>query len=228
MDWIEALAPVWVRMDGRTAGGDPERMVLFAGGAKVDFVFHEAADLAGLAQLAQSGKTPAVIQRGARVLIDKDHQIAHLLPPGKPVPPGPPSAQQFQQAWERFWFVVIYAVRQLRRGDLAFYKGSEQVCRQLLLPFLEWHTQAQAGWIADTWHNGRYAAEWLDPGLHHLLAQTYTPLEAQASWQGLLALLRCFSQAARGVAEAIGHPYPEVLEAELLDFISQLRPTSIG
>jgi aminoglycoside 6-adenylyltransferase len=38
-DWIEALAPVWIAIVGRTVAGDPERLVLFEGGVQVDFVF---------------------------------------------------------------------------------------------------------------------------------------------------------------------------------------------
>ena len=47
VEWIEALAPVWIAIAGRTVDGDSERLVLFEGGIQVGFVFHSSDVLQG-------------------------------------------------------------------------------------------------------------------------------------------------------------------------------------
>jgi len=220
--WIEALAPVWVSIPGRTVAGEAERLVLFASGLQVDFVFNDVAVLQGVAQLAASGQLPETVHRGVRVLFDKDHAIPALPEPGKPPAQPAPSPEAFRQAWERFWFGAVHAAKQLRRNDLAFYKGAEQGLRHLLLPFLEWRTRAALGWETDTWHNGRFMSEWLEARIYSRLAETYTPLEPEACWQGLLGLVSLGQSTARETAEALGFPYPLEIEGQMAQYIQQL------
>ena len=223
--WVEALAPVWVSIPSRTVAGEAERLVLFAGGLQVDFVFNDASVLAGLAQMAASGQLPEAVLRGVRVLFDKDQVIPPLPDPGKPSAQPPPNPETFTRAWESFWFSAVHAAKQLRRGDLAFYKGAEQGMRHLLLPFLEWCTRAERGWDTDTWHNGRFIREWLDAASYKELAETYTPLESEACWRGLLRLVALFQRSARETAAAVGLVYPAEKDASLAQFVQHLYET---
>lgn len=221
-DWFTAFAPVWVSLFSRTVAGEPERLVLYEGGWQVDFVFNDAAAIPGIVQVLQSGQIPDTVYRGVRVLFDKDGAIPPLPPPGKPPLPPLPTPQQFTQAWDNFWFSVIHSAKQLRRGDLPYYKGAEHNLRQLLLPFMEWRTLAHPGKDSDTWHKGRFIKEWLAPHLYQALSLTYTPLEVSASWQGLLRLVELFSGAAQETAAAIGMSYPHTLEAELRSYLQEI------
>lgn len=222
LDWITALAPVWVSLFSYTVAGEPERLVLYDGGLQVDYVFNDAAAIPGIVQVLQSGQIPDTVYRGVRVLFDKDNAIPPLPAPGKPPLPPLPTPQQFTQTWENFWFSAVHAAKQLRRGDLPYYKGAENGLRQLLLPFLEWRTLAHPGKDADTWHKGRFIREWLAPHLYDSLSLTYTPLETAASWQGLLRLVELFSSVAHETAAAIPMEYPQQLEAELRGYIQSL------
>jgi hypothetical protein len=122
--WFESFAPVWVKIHSRTVAGEPEHLVLYAGGLQVDFVLNEAAILDGFSKMAASGQIPDTVHRGVRVLLDKDHRIPPLPEPGLPPARQPPTQAEFTLAWERFWFTAVHAAKQLRRGDLVFYKGA--------------------------------------------------------------------------------------------------------
>ena len=82
--WQEQFAPVWLSTPGRTVAGEPERLVLYAGGVQVDFVFHPASDLAGARAMIESGNLPDTLHRGTRILVDKDGMIPELPDPRPP------------------------------------------------------------------------------------------------------------------------------------------------
>jgi len=220
--WFEAFAPVWVSIQGRTVAGEAEHLVLYQGGLQVDFVFNEVTALQGIVQMAASGQFPEAVYRGVRILFDKDQSIPPLPSPGIPPAHTPPSPQEFARAWNDFWFSAVYAAKQLRRGDLVFYKGAEQRLKNLLLPFLEWHTRLQRGWDTDTWHQGRFLAEWLDPELYSQFVLTYTALDAASSWQGLQALLDLAQHVIDQTAVELGSAYSQDGEEEMRHYIDSL------
>ena len=226
-DWFKSFAPVWVHIENRTVSNEPEHLVLYEGGLQVDFVLDEAKKLLGIQQMLSSGQLPDTIQRGVRVLFDKDHLIPPLPKPRIPPAQPPPTQAAFLQTWERFWFTAVYAAKQLRRGDLTFYKDVEHALKQSLLPFLEWHTRCSRGWDTDTWHNGRFLSEWLDPELTSRLASTYTRLDTSACWQGLQALLDLAQQVIPDTAASLQYTLPVGVSAEIrayIDSLSQMDP----
>jgi aminoglycoside 6-adenylyltransferase len=224
--WFEAFAPVWTSIQGRTAAGESEHLVLYAGGLQVDFVLDNAAVLSDLSQMAASGQFSEAVHRGVRILFDKDHLIPPLPTPGTPPAHLPPSQAEFTHAWTNFWFSAIHAAKQLRRGDLAFYKGAEQRLRNLILPFLEWHTRLSRGWGTDTWHQGRFLAEWLEPGLYSQIAQTFTSLEPAASWQGLQHLLDLAQPIIQETARELKFSYPMETEKAMRSYVDILASGS--
>jgi aminoglycoside 6-adenylyltransferase len=222
-EWIAALAPVWITLYSRTVAGDPERLVLFEGGFQVDFVFHDAAILAGMRQMVESNSFPDIIRRGIRVLIDKDSQ---LVTPPSSAPPAriPPSVDEFRGWLDGFWFSAVHTAKQGARGDLVSFKGGEVGLKNQLLALIEWHTRATYGWGTDTWHNARFLKEWADPRVYVALKDTYTCFDADATWLGFLALLDMVRWVAGEVAAHLGYAYPIEAHKEAYDFIAGLYP----
>ena len=222
--WYEAFSPVWTSIQSRTVAGEPEHLVLYAGGLQVDFIVNDTTVLTGLPQMIASGQLPDTIHRGVRVLFDKDHLIPPLPAPGIPPAHLPPTQADFTQAWRDFWFSSVHAAKQLRRGDLAFYKAGEQRSRNLLLPFLEWYTRASRGWNTDTWQQGRFLSEWLDPALYTEFSRTFTPLESVSSWQGFQCLLDLAQPIIHDTALKLGYHYPQDIENTIRTYIDTLSP----
>ncbi len=222
-DWIAALAPVWISLAGRTVAGDPERLVLFEGGVQVDFVFRSSNVLAQVPQMLASGNIPDTIRRGTRVLLDKDGALAQLPAPSRPPASPPPDATAFREALDHFWFSAVYCARQLRRGELWLFQNSSGGMQWRLLQMAEWHARAVHGGEYDTWHGGKFIAEWADADVYTELRRTFAHLDRQDSWQALQARLEVFHRLAQAVAAQYGLPYPTELKAQMDAYVTGLR-----
>ena len=208
-DWIEQMAPVWIALSGRTVANDIERLVLFEGGYQVDFVLHDVATLLGTREMLAPENVPDTVRRGVRILVDKDNALPAAPAPMPLLPQTPPDQGAFNGRLDGFWFGANYAARQLARGDLFALQGALCGLRGQLLPFIEWHARTLHGWDHDTWHNAKFIAQWAEPWVIEALAATYVPLERQACWRGLLALLDLARRLAADVAAGLGLAYPE-------------------
>jgi aminoglycoside 6-adenylyltransferase len=225
-DWIEALAPVWLTIAGRTVAGDPERLVLFAAGLQVDFVFHSSAILLQVPQMLASDHIPDTIQRGTRVLIDKENVLTHLPAPSRLPAQQPPNEKSYREALENFWFCAVYCAKQLRRGELwMFQNGSGGMLRRLL-QMVEWHARAVHGWDYDTWHGGKFIAEWAGANAYADLRRVFAHLDQDDGWQALQARLALFERLAQEVAARTGLDYPAALAAEIGAYVTDLQPVT--
>jgi aminoglycoside 6-adenylyltransferase len=224
-DWLEQLAPVWVALAGRTVAGDPERLVLFEGGIETDFVFHSSDVMLQVPHMLESGSIPGIILRGTRVLLDKEGVLDPLPPPSRPPAPPPPDTQAFRQTLDRFWFSAVYCARQLRRGELWVFQTGSGGMLGPLLQMVEWHVRAMHGWDYDTWHGGKFIAEWTEPEVYADLCRTFARMDALDGEQALQARLDLFHRLARQVAARLGLDYSAEQEAQILACIDKLQAT---
>lgn len=223
LDWIEAFAPVWLTVTQHTVAGEPERLVVFEGGWQTDFVFQDSAVLQMVPQMLASGNIPDTIRRGVRVLVDKDGCLAQIPPPSPVMPPAPPTSEQLAGLYERFWFDAIYAAKQLCRGELTRYKSCEEGLRWHLLQLIEWHARATHGGNYDTWHAGRFLANWADAEVYAAFAKSYTVLDASACLESLLTLAGLFQRLCEETAVALGLRYPAEKTSYLWNYLQQLK-----
>ena len=222
LDWIEAFHPIWLTLQQKTVAGDPERLVIFAGGYQTDFVIQTTAVLQGIPQMLASGNLPDTIRRGTRVLLDKDGDLAQMPPPS-PIPARrPPSPEEFAGFVEHFWFYALYIAKQLGRGDLLSFQGGLHGLRWMLVDLMDWHSRARCGWDLDTWHAGRFLQTWADPQTYAELALTYPPFDQAASWKALLAALQLFRRLEQETASALGMDAPRAVEDEVWAFFQAL------
>ena len=222
IDWIRAFAPLWIALAGRTAGGDPERLVLFAGGLQVDFVFHPDTHLAGLPQFLATGPLPDDIVRGTRVLVDKEGVLAQLPPPGRPSAPQPPDSATFRQALEGFWFAAVYAAKQLRRGELWPFQNASSGMTGGLLQMVAWHACALSGGDCDTWHGGKFVAEWAREGVYADLQGVFSRLEVEDGRRAMRVRMALYSRLAREVAAELDLSYPTELEQQITATVERI------
>jgi hypothetical protein len=103
---------------------------------QVDFVFNPVGVLNALPHILAAGQIPDIVYRGVRVLLDKDGRIPPLPEPG-PLPPAPPpSAEEFQQTLESFWFNAVYCAKQLHRGELLLFQNASSGLTNPAAPLL--------------------------------------------------------------------------------------------
>lgn len=218
-DWLEAIAPVWLAVEARTAGNDPELLVMFKDGYNIDFVM---CAVRALDWLRDNAHLDPVFQRGARVLLDRDGVAADAVahPPRIPAH-HPPSEEEFQNVCEMFAYVSVYISRQIRRGELWMAQTRDATQKGLLLRMLEWHAGVMSNWQRDTWHGGRFIEEWADMralAAFPFIFGRYNPIDAS---KALLASVNLFHWLAHDVAERLEFAYPLQREVNTLNLIEE-------
>jgi aminoglycoside 6-adenylyltransferase len=202
-DWLERIAPVWMSISSRTAGGDPELLVMFEGGYNIDFVF---CSIQALEWLHNHAQLDPLFQRGARVLLDRDGLAPHIEP--RVQVRQPPSQDDFYLVCNSFWYASIYVARQIRRGDLWLAKMRDSQQKEFLLRMVEWQTGVRSQWQRDTWHMGRFIDQWADERALKEFNRIYGGYDAASASRAMWASVALFHWLAQETATGLGYAYP--------------------
>ncbi len=213
-DFYRAFGNVWlVTFDLLNQGTEPEWMVLYDSGQKVDFTFVATDDSASsLAAALASAAHTNVFARGVRVLVDKYPVTDHTLPPVRVA--SPPTEAEFQQVLSHFLMEATRSMKFIRRGD--HWRATTITLSKMrphLLRLIEWHARAQHGGDYDTWYDGRFIDEWGDPRAVAVLKDIYADDEPTHRAKAALAQVKLFWWLARETADLLGYPLPAYQEA---------------
>jgi len=218
-DWLDRIAPVWVVLPFDHADGRRERLVFFAGGAKVDLQVM-AADR--LEQLAREGLDDVHL-RGYRILFDRDGRAARLPPsPHRPPRQRRPTEEEFLAVCTEFWFEAAHIPRSLARGELWVVKFRDWTMKRQLLRMLEWHALAMRGDDVDVWHIGTKAENWLAPGVWERLGDVFARFDREDSLRALQATADLFVDVSRDVARAFELTFPEHMSGTIRRYVTTL------
>lgn len=219
-NWVHELGDVWVSIALQSSVDEPQCLILFASGQKVDFHFFSTAELETMVNTATLNE---VYQRGYYPLMDKDGIASQLPPcPFKPPTYPPPSTEEFAATIQLFWYGVVSTAKAIRRRDLWSVKMSDQILKRDLLKIFEWHARALNGWEFDTWHNGRFLLEWTDAPTKQSLNQVFAHFDAADSWRALLAMIALFRRLGQEAASKLNYPYPTVLDDNITHYLDHL------
>ena len=138
----------------------------------------------------------------------------------------PPSQREFDRCAHAFWFMALYVVQQLYRGDLWWAFACDGRLKEMLLPVIEYHARATRG--VDTWHNGRFIADWADPRVLVAIPALWARYDAGDAWHALDAAVDLFRWVAREAAAAMGLEYPETVDARMSGAIDALRGARVA
>jgi aminoglycoside 6-adenylyltransferase len=145
------------------------------------------------------------------VLLDKDNLVPELpAPTEQGYWPKPPTAKQFFDCCNEFWWCAPYVAKGLWREQLTYAKGMlDGVLRDQLMKVIGWYmatcptcTHHDPGYL------GRYLKEALPPTVYGTLMQTYSGPDCNRTWEGLEAMIALFRSSAIPVAERLGFEYP--------------------
>lgn len=223
--WLATLGSPWFHFIERTPAGDPlELRVLFEGGYDIDFILvsleNARQDFRDLPML------PEIMQRGMRVLLDKDGLLSSLAILPKPAQTvQPPSSQTFLGVVNDFWFHVAWTAKKLRRGEIWVAKSCCDVyLKSLLLRMVEWETRSVRGWDFDTWFNGRFIEEWALSETLVELRQVFATFDTEDIWRALRTTEKTFARIALKLASHLGYAYPADTADQVSQWVSLLHP----
>ncbi|NJD60269.1 MAG: aminoglycoside adenylyltransferase [Anaerolineales bacterium] len=143
-------------------------------------------------------------------LLDKDGLLPIYPPPSDSgYIPRPPTAKQYFDCTNEFWWVNPYVAKGLWRWEIVYAKHIlDLYMREQLIKMLYWYVGMQTGNKVFPGKMGKYLEKYLEPELWQLLLQTYSDGDYGHTWDALLAMGELFRRIAIPLAEHFGLTYP--------------------
>ena len=145
------------------------------------------------------------------VLQDKDGILRNMPPSNdRDYLPKEPTAKDFHDCCNEFWWVNPYVAKGLWRGELTYAKHLlEDAVRPQLMKMLEWYFMIRTGFQKAPGKAGKYLKAGLEPETWAELEATYSDANFERNWESLFAMGRLFRRIAKAVASAHGFDYPQ-------------------
>jgi aminoglycoside 6-adenylyltransferase len=204
--WIDVFGERMI-LQMPDAMGDPPPEPGFTFGYLMQFMDGSRIDLT----LFPVAKLPALEKDSQTiVLLDKDGILPPFPPPSdSDYLPKPPTARQFDDCCNEFWWVSAYVAKGLWRRELTYAKGTcEEYVRPQLMKMLTWYVGVRMDFSASPGKMGKYLKRYLEPERWTLLEKTYADADYERSWDALFAMCDLFRAAAHQVAARFGYEYP--------------------
>jgi len=144
------------------------------------------------------------------LLLDKDGLLPPFAPPSDSgYLPRPPTAQEFSDCCNEFWWVCPYVAKGLWREELPYAKQMLDVyVRDQLMKMITWYVGTATQFLRSPGKFGKYLKQYLEPELWEILEKTYSDASYDATWEALTATCDLFRITATQVAKHCGFAYP--------------------
>jgi aminoglycoside 6-adenylyltransferase len=177
-------------------------------------------------RVAKAERLPDDLDVGYRVLLDKDGAAsgwpaatyrAHV--------PEKPARAEYEALVEEFWWVTTYVAKALWRGELFFARWVLDCDAKsgALRRMLEWRIELDHEWALRAGSYGRGLERHLPADVWAELAATYGGVGAMECWEALFRTATLFRQVATEVGDALGHAYPERVDAGIAAYLEEIR-----
>ncbi len=145
------------------------------------------------------------------VLLDKDGLIPPLPAPDESsYLPKPPTAKQFADCCNEFWWCSPYAAKGLWRGQITYAKAIlDEYLREQLMKMLAWYVGVKTGSSKGPGYLGKNLERTLESELWDLLLATYSDASYEHTWDALFVMTKLFRRVATSVADCLGFVYPD-------------------
>jgi aminoglycoside 6-adenylyltransferase len=143
------------------------------------------------------------------LLLDKDGIIKPFPPASdKDYLPRPPTAKEFADCCNEFWWVSPYAAKGLWREEITYAKSmQDEYIRPQLMKMLEWYIGIGTNFSKSLGKEGKYFKEYLEPELWNMLMATYADADYEHTWDALEKMCELFRLVARAVANHFSFDY---------------------
>jgi aminoglycoside 6-adenylyltransferase len=159
------------------------------------------------------------------LLLDKDGIMPPFPPPSdRDYWPRPPTAQQFADCCNEFWWVCPYVAKGLWRAEIVYAKAMlDGAVREQLMHMLAWYVGVQTQFTRSPGKLGKYLQQRLEPDLWDRLLLTYADAGYEPTWTALQAACDLFRLTALRVAAHFGFEYPHSDDQAVSAHLSHVR-----
>ncbi len=172
-------------------------LMQFADGARIDLT------LFPINRLAEMGEDSQTI-----ALLDKDGLLPGYPPASdRDYLPKPPTAKQYFDCCNEFWWVSPYVAKGLWREEITYAKSLQEIVREPLMKMLAWYVGVKFQFTRSPGKEGKYLHGCLEPALWALLLETYCGAGVAETWQALECMGELFRRTAIPVGEHFGYAY---------------------
>ncbi|SDO22506.1 aminoglycoside 6-adenylyltransferase [Alkalicoccus daliensis] len=154
-----------------------------------------------------------------KILLEKDQ--AHPLPP----PDDSfywieqPSISKYRDCCNEFWWVSLYVIKGLERGELLYSMEHLNIMREMLLQMLDWNIGSKYDFKVSTGKNHKFIQQFLTQSQWKSLLQTYPQALPDAQLKAFWKMVHLFEEAADEAAAQFQYPYNSAEAENIKDFI---------
>lgn len=144
------------------------------------------------------------------LLLDKDGLIGSLEPSSESgYLPEPPTARQYADCCNEFWWVCPYVAKGLWREEIIYARHMlDDYARTQLMKMLNWDIGVKTDFQVNPGKYGKYFERYLDPVMWDMLLKTYSEAGYDGTWNALFTMGDLFRVTATAVGEHFGFDYP--------------------
>ena len=159
------------------------------------------------------------------LLLDKDGIIQPFAPPNQSdYLPSPPTAQEYADCCNEFWWVSPYVAKGLWREELTYAKCMfDLYVREELMKMLTWYIGLKTRFLENPGKLGKYYQKYLEPELWEMLQKTYADAGYENNWKALFSMCDLFRFTARAVGRNFGFAYPQADDQRVSAHLQHVR-----
>jgi aminoglycoside 6-adenylyltransferase len=159
------------------------------------------------------------------LLLDKDHILGPLpSSSNRDYLTVPPTAKQFADCCNEFWWVSTYVAKGLWRRELPYAKYTfERPVRDMLTLMLQWHIGVQTDFAVDSGKCGKYFSKYLEARQWDAYVKTFANGEYEEAWNALFVMCDLFRETAVKVAQHFGYAYPDDDDKRVTGYLRHVK-----
>ncbi|UUX33126.1 aminoglycoside 6-adenylyltransferase [Fundicoccus culcitae] len=176
-------------------------LILFADGQKMDLTLNELTDL----------NTYLAEEPLGTVLVDKDGRLDEaVVADASKFHLKKPSAAEFDDCCNEFWWVTTYVSKGLLRHEFLFAVDHlNEIVRKELFRMLSWQVGLAFGFDRSIGKNDKFLPKYLAADTWETIVKSFDLSSEEAVWKALFSLVVLFKEVSVGVAEKLGYDYPD-------------------
>lgn len=119
-----------------------------------------------------------------------------------------PTAKEFADACNEFWWVSTYVAKALLRNEITYSKEMlETAVRPMFMKIIEWFIGAETNFSVAFGKGGKFMQNYLPAASYQKILSSYSDHEPENNWKALFTMTELFGQLSSIVAEKLDFQY---------------------